>query len=161
MRLARIGIPAYYGRKLERENRAATQKTLTELDISKDQTSRSRSTVGSRLGYGSLDDLLWRGRPSSGEWQVLLHFLRLECLPAISFSHLFTIQSDEAAFVGVTTLTAVRGATSHVEHESIWIEMGAPGIKATSANFSTRELGTAFRDDLALDQNAARMEDDD
>ena len=92
---------------------------------------------------------------------MILHFLRLECLPAISFSHLFTIQSDEAAFVGVTTLTAVRGATSHVEHESIWIGMGAPGIKATSANFSTRELGTALRDDLALDQNAARMEDDD
>ena len=66
MRLARIGIPAYYGRKLERENRAATLKTLTELDISKDQTSRSRSTVGSRLGYGSLDDLLWRGRPVAG-----------------------------------------------------------------------------------------------
>jgi hypothetical protein len=90
MRLARIGIPACYGRKLERENRAATQKTLTELDISRDQTSRSRSTVGSRLGYGSLDDLLWRGRRvASGKCfsiscglSVFLPFPSATCLPS-------------------------------------------------------------------------------
>lgn len=98
MRLPRVGIPAYYGRMQLREGRAATQKTLAELDITEGQPSRSCSAVGSLLGGGTLEDLLWRGRPSGGEWQVLLDFLRLECHPAISFRHLFTIRSDKRAF---------------------------------------------------------------
>jgi hypothetical protein len=39
--------------------------------------------------------------------------------------------------------------------------IGPPGIKATNANLFARELGTALRDDVALNQNASRMEDDD